>query len=58
MIYHLFNWLENLGYDIPGAGLMQYLSFRARLAAVISLVIALWAGKGIIGWLRKKQMQC
>ena len=56
MIYHLFNWLENLGYDIPGAGLMQYLSFRAMLAAVISLVIALWAGKGIIGWLRKKQI--
>ena len=56
MIYHLFNWLESLGIDIPGAGLMQYLSFRAMLAGVISLVIALWAGNGIINWLRKKQI--
>jgi len=56
MIYHLFEWLESLGLDIPGAGLMNYLSFRAMLAAVIGLVLALWLGKHIIAWLQRKQI--
>ena len=55
MLYHLFNWLESLGH-IPGAGLMNYLSFRAMLAAVISMFIAFFVGKKIIALLRRKQI--
>lgn len=54
MIYHLFEWLE--GYDIPGQGLMEYLSFRAILAFTTALLISIFAGKRIIGWLQKKQI--
>jgi len=54
MIYHLFKWLQDL--DIPGAGLMTYLSFRAMLAAFTSLLVALIGGRKVIGWLQKKQI--
>ena len=54
MIYHIFEWLE--GYDIPGQGLMEYLSFRAILAFTTALLISTFAGKRIIGWLQKKQI--
>ena len=56
MLYHLTDWLVSLGYDLPGMGLMHYLSFRAMLAAVISMLIAFLAGGKIIGWLRKHQI--
>ena len=56
MLYHLVNWLQELGVDFPGAGLVNYLSFRAILAAVLSMVISLSAGKRIIAFLRKKQI--
>ena len=54
MLYHLFEALR--GYDIPGQGLMNYLSFRAMAACVISMLIAFFAGKRIIAWLQKKQI--
>lgn len=54
MLYHLFKALEDL--DFPGQGLMNYLSFRAMLASVISMLIAFFAGKGIIHWLQRKQI--
>ena len=54
MIYHLFEWLE--GFDIPGQGLMDYLSFRAIIAFTTALLISIFAGKRIIGWLQKKQI--
>ena len=54
MIYHLFEWLE--GLDIPGQGLMEYLSFRAILAFTTALLISIFAGRKIIGWLQKKQI--
>ena len=56
MLYHLVKWLSGLGLDIPGAGLMNYLSFRAMLAAVFSMLIAFFAGGKIIHWLQKKQI--
>ena len=56
MLYHLVDWLTKLGYDFPGAGLMNYLSFRAMLAAVISMLIAFFAGKKIIKWLQRRQI--
>ena len=53
MIYHLFEALKELNF--PGHGLMSYLSFRAILASILSLIIALWQGKHIIAWLQKKK---
>lgn len=56
MLYHISQWLTNLGMDIPGIRLMNYISFRAMAAAIISMLIAFWAGKDIINWLQKKQI--
>lgn len=56
MLYHFIDWLEGLGLHIPGMGLMNYLSFRALLAAIISMLIAFFAGKKIIAWLQRKQI--
>ncbi len=54
MIYHLFEWLKD--YDIPGQGLMSYLSVRAILAFTTALLISIIAGGKIIYWLQKKQI--
>ncbi len=56
MIYHLFRYLESIGADFPGIGLMHYLSFRAMMAAVTAVVMAMIAGKRIIRLLQKKQI--
>ena len=56
MLNHLIDWLEALGVHLPGAGLMNYLSFRAMAAAVISMLIAFFAGKGIIRRLQRYQI--
>lgn len=56
MIYHLSELFKNLGWDIPGMGLLSYISVRAMLASIISLLVALIAGKKIIRWLQKKQI--
>ena len=56
MLYHLTDWLQSLGLDWPGMGLMHYLSFRAMLAAVFSMLIAFLAGGKIIKWLQKHQI--
>ena len=56
MLNHLIDWLEALGLHLPGAGLMNYLSFRAMAAAVISMLIAFFAGKGIIRRLQRHQI--
>ena len=54
MFYHLFEALKE--YDIPGQGLMSYLSFRAMMASVTAMLISLVIGKKIIRWLQKKQI--
>lgn len=54
MLYHLFKYLDEAG--ISGAGVFQYISFRAALAGILSLLIALLIGKRIIYWLQKKQI--
>ncbi|MBQ6556043.1 MAG: phospho-N-acetylmuramoyl-pentapeptide-transferase [Bacteroidales bacterium] len=56
MLYHLIDWLKELGVSFPGMGLMHYLSFRAMLAVVISMLIAFFAGGRIIRWLQKHQI--
>lgn len=55
MLYHLLKYLDSL-YDFPGSGLYQYLSFRAAIAAILSLLISLIFGKYIIKFLQKKQI--
>jgi phospho-N-acetylmuramoyl-pentapeptide-transferase len=54
MLYYIFKYLDKSG--ISGAGVFNYITFRAALAGILSLLIALWAGKGIIYWLQKKQI--
>lgn len=54
MLYHLFQYLESV--DVPGAGVFQYISFRAAIALLTSLVISMIFGKSIIRILEKKQI--
>ena len=56
MIFHIFEYLKNIGADLPGSGLFQYLSFRAIASFTTALLISILAGKKIIGWLQKKQI--
>ena len=55
MLYYFFNWLDQK-YDFPGAGMFQYLSFRAGLAVLLSLIISIIIGKRIIRFLQKQQI--
>ena len=55
MLYYLFEFLEN-NYDLPGAGVFQYISFRAALAIITSLLVSLVFGGRIINLIRKKQI--
>ena len=55
MLYYLFTFLDKV-YKIPGAGLFQFISFRAAMATIFSLFFALIYGKRIINHLRKKQI--
>ena len=54
MLYYLFDYLN--GLDIPGAGVMRFITFRAAAALITSLLIALVFGKRIIGLLQRKQV--
>ncbi len=55
MLYYLFTFLDK-AYNVPGAGLFQYISFRAGMATIFSLFISLIYGKRIINYLRTKQI--
>ncbi|MDR0560127.1 MAG: phospho-N-acetylmuramoyl-pentapeptide-transferase [Prevotellaceae bacterium] len=55
MLYHLFDYLKDL-FDIPGAGMMKFISFRAACAMIFSLLFALFVGKKIIRLLQRKQI--
>ena len=54
MLYYLFDWLNELG--MPGAGLFQYITFRAALVLITSLVISTVFGKKMIYFLQKQQI--
>ena len=56
MIYHLIEYFKQIGIDLPGQGLFGYLSFRAIASFTTALLISIFAGKKIIGWLQKKQI--
>ena len=55
MLYHLFKFLDE-AYNLPGAGLFQFSTFRAALAILFSLALSTIYGERIIKFLRRKQM--
>ena len=55
MLYYLFTYLHET-FDIPGAGVFQYISFRAAMAVIVSLLISMIFGGKIIKILAKKQV--
>ena len=55
MLYYLFTYLQE-DLNFPGAGVFQYISFRAAMAVIVSLLISLIFGKRIISFLAKKQV--
>lgn len=52
MLYDLFNYLD--GLDIPGAGMFSYVSFRALLSLILSLIISMVAGEYFIKFMRRR----
>jgi phospho-N-acetylmuramoyl-pentapeptide-transferase len=55
MLYYLFTYLHE-AFDLPGAGVFQYISFRAAMAVIVSLLISMIFGKSIIRILANKQV--
>lgn len=55
MLYYLFAWLDKQ-YDIPGAGLFQFISFRTSMAVILSLLLTTVYGARLIRILRAKQV--
>ena len=55
MLYYLFEILESQ-FNFPGASLFSYLSFRAAVSVLISLIISIVFGKKIINYLKRKQI--
>ena len=55
MLYYLFNFFDE-AYNLPGAGVFQFITFRAAMALIFSLIICLIFGKTIINYLHKKQV--
>lgn len=54
MLYYLFTYLDK--FNIPGAGVFAYISFRSAMAVITSLIISLLIGKKIIQYLQIKQV--
>ena len=55
MLYYLFEILESQ-FNFPGASLFGYLSFRAGVSVLLSLIISVIFGKKIINYLKRKQI--
>lgn len=56
MLYYLYEYLTAHGIHVPGMNLFKYISFRAAMAVLFSLIIAMAYGKRIINFLRRRQM--
>jgi phospho-N-acetylmuramoyl-pentapeptide-transferase len=56
MIYQLFQWLQHEQLRFPGMGIFQFITFRAMLAVLLSLLITMVFGKHIIQFLQKMQV--
>ena len=55
VLYYLFTYLDEK-FDLTGAGVFQYISFRASMATLVSLLITIIFGKSLISMLRRKQV--
>ena len=55
MLYHLFTHLREI-YDLPGAGLFSFVSFRASMSLMTSLMVGILFGKRIIERLQLMQV--
>lgn len=55
MLYHLFHYLRE-NFSLTGAGMFNFITFRAAMAVILSLVITLLFGKKLINYLQKKQI--
>src|SRR5882672_5563474 len=55
MLYYLFTYLHKQ-FDLPGTGVFSYISFRAGMAILVSLLISLVFGKSLVNYLQKKQV--
>ena len=55
MLYPIFDYLDRV-LDIPGTGVFRYISFRAGMATLLSLIITITFGHRIISWIRNKQI--
>lgn len=55
MLYYLFEYLDST-YQLPGAGVFQYISFRAAMAVITSLLVSMVFGGRIINFIRNKQI--
>ena len=59
MLYYLFRFLDQ--YDIPGAHIWAYISFRSLLTLILSLVISAWFGEKFIKYMKRRnisEVQC
>ena len=54
MLYYIFRFLEQ--YDIPGAHIWSYISFRSLLALIVSLLVSAWFGEYFIKWMKRRNI--
>ena len=54
MLYYIFRFLDQ--YDIPGSHMWSYISFRALLTLILSLLISAWFGEKFIKWMKRKKI--
>ena len=54
MLYYIFRFLEQ--FNIPGAHIWSYISFRALLALIMSLLISAWFGEYFIKWMKRRNI--
>ena len=54
MLYYFFRFLEQ--YDIPGSHMWSYISFRALLTLILSLLISAWFGERFIKWMKRRKI--
>ena len=54
MLYYLFNYLQKIHF--PGAGVFNYVTFRAAAAIILALIISVWFGNWFIKLLKRKRI--
>ena len=57
MIYHLFEYLQEIGCDFPGIGLVKYITFRAMMAIMTALAVALYFGPRLYASFRSCRLE-